>query len=320
MEKKILEIARETIKTESDAIAGLILLLNDEFEKAVLLISNCSGRLIITGIGKSAIIAQKLAASYNSTGTPSIFMHAADAIHGDIGMVQHEDVVMILSKSGDSPEIKVLVPLIKNMGNSIIAICGNKESYLARGSDIFVDSTVPNEACPINLAPTSSATAQMVLGDAIMVCLMNLNGFSSNDFARYHPGGTLGKRLYMRVADLYINNEKPQVNENSNLNEVIIEISKKRLGVTVVLNDAGHISGIITDGDLRRMLTNNLYDKAVTAKEIMSTQPKLISGNELAMHALDVMRQNNITQLIVTEENEYAGVIHLHDLIKEGII
>ena len=320
MEKKILEIARETIKTESDAIASLIELLNDEFEKAVRLISNCSGRLIITGIGKSAIIAQKLAASYNSTGTPSIFMHAADAIHGDIGMVQQEDVVMILSKSGDSPEIKVLVPLIKNMGNSIIAICGNKESYLAKGSNIFVNSTVPNEACPINLAPTSSAAAQMVLGDAIMVCLMNLNGFSSNDFARYHPGGTLGKRLYMRVADLYINNEKPQVNENSNLNEVIIEISKKRLGVTVVLNDEGHISGIITDGDLRRMLTNNLYDKAVTAKEIMSTQPKLISGNELAMHALDVMRKNNITQLIVTEENEYAGVIHLHDLIKEGII
>lgn len=320
MQKEILEIAIETIKTESDAIKGLIEFLNDDFEKALHLISNCNGRLIITGIGKSAIIAQKLAASYNSTGTPSIFMHAADAIHGDIGMVQKNDLVLILSKSGDSPEIKVLVPLIKNMGNPIIAICGNKESYLAHSAKIFLNSSVPNEACPNNLAPTSSATAQMVLGDALMVCLMHLKGFSSNDFARFHPGGALGKKLYLRVADLYINNEKPQVSENSNLNEVIIEISKKRLGVTVVLNDSGRISGIITDGDLRRMLTNNLYDKAVTAKEIMSTHPKIISGNELAMHALDVMRKNNITQLIVTEGNEYVGVIHLHDLIKEGII
>lgn len=320
MQKKILEIARETIETESNAIKGLIELLDEEFEKAVQVIFNCSGRIIITGIGKSAIIAQKLAASFNSTGTPSIFMHAADAIHGDIGMVQTGDVVLIVSKSGDSPEIKVLVPLIKNMGNYIVAICGNNKSYLAIGSNIFLNSSVSKEACPINLAPTSSATAQMVLGDALMVCLMHLNGFSSNDFAKYHPGGTLGKKLYLRVADLYINNEKPQVYEKSSLNEIIIEISKKRLGVTVVLNDEGKISGIITDGDLRRMLTNNLYDKGVIAKEIMSTQPKIISGSELAIHALDIMRQNNITQLVVTEENEYAGVVHLHDLIKEGII
>ncbi|MBS1736546.1 MAG: KpsF/GutQ family sugar-phosphate isomerase [Bacteroidetes bacterium] len=320
MKKKILEIAHETIKAESDAIFGLIDLLDDEFEKSVELIFNCKGRLIITGIGKSAIIAQKLVASYNSTGTPSVFMHAADAIHGDIGMVQPGDVVMILSKSGDSPEIKVLIPLIKNMGNSIIAICGNKDSYLAHSSSIFVNSTVPNEACPNNLAPTSSATAQMVIGDAIMVCLMNLNGFTSSDFARYHPGGALGKKLYLRVADLYIHNEKPQVNETSSLNEVIIEITKKRLGVTVVLNESGNISGIITDGDLRRMLTNPVYNKGVTAKEIMSTQPKLIEGNELAIQALDVMRKHNITQLIVTDNNKYAGVIHLHDLINEGII
>lgn len=320
MQKKILEIARETIETESKAIKALVDLLNDGFEKAVQVIFNCRGRVIITGIGKSAIIAQKLAASFNSTGTPSIFMHAADAIHGDIGMVQTGDVVLILSKSGDSPEIKVLVPLIKNMGNYILSICGNDKSYLALSSNIFLNSSVSKEACPINLAPTSSSTAQMVLGDALMVCLMHLKGFSSEDFAKYHPGGTLGKKLYLRVADLYIHNEKPQVFEKSSLNEVIIEISKKRLGVTVVLNDEGKISGIITDGDLRRMLTNNLYDKGVIAKEIMSTQPKIISGKELAIHALDVMRENNITQLIVTEENEYAGVVHLHDLIKEGII
>lgn len=320
MNKNVVEIARNTILQEAAAITNLSGFINEDFAKAVDIIFKSPGRLVISGIGKSAIIAQKIVASLNSTGTPSLFMHAADAIHGDIGMVQQEDIVMLISKSGDSPEIKVLAPLIKNLKNPLLAICGNMQSFLAKIADITLNTSVSSEACPNNLAPTSSTTAQMVMGDALLVCLMELRGFSSEDFAKFHPGGMIGKKLYLKVADLYINNEKPAVNSGSVLQNVILEITKKRLGVTVVLDDNYNIAGVITDGDLRRMLEKRLYHPQVTAKEIMTTSPKTIDTQELAVHALDKMRKNNITQLIVTENEKYAGIIHLHDLIREGII
>ena len=320
MEPDVINIAIRTIEQEALSISNLINFIDKDFEKAVTLIHNCEGRLVISGIGKSAIIAQKIVSSLNSTGTPSLFLHAADAIHGDIGMVQQNDVVMILSKSGDSPEIKVLVPLIKNFKNPLIAICGNMESYLAKCADITLNTTVSQEACPNNLAPTSSTTAQIVMGDAITVCLMNLKGFGADDFARFHPGGTLGKKLYLRVGDLSVHNEKPAVVAESMLKEVIIEITKKRLGVTVVLDETDHLLGIITDGDLRRMLEKDLYHAGVKAKDIMTVNPKTIDKTELAVNALDVMRKNNITQLIVLDNKRYAGIIHLHDLVREGII
>ncbi|MEO6843572.1 MAG: KpsF/GutQ family sugar-phosphate isomerase [Ginsengibacter sp.] len=320
MNNKIIHSAKKTISDEAIAIAGLVDFINNDFEKAVLKIYSCKGRLIISGIGKSAIIAQKIVASLNSTGTPSAFLHAADAIHGDIGMVQKEDIVMIISKSGDSPEIKVLVPLIKNFKNTIIAICGNMQSYLVKSADLVLNTTVKEEASPHNLAPSSSTTAQIVMGDAISACLMELRGFDSDDFARFHPGGTLGKKLYLHVGDLSVHNEKPSVKSESKLKEVIIEITRKRLGVTVVLDDNNKIAGIITDGDLRRMLEKDLYHADVKAKDIMTLHPKTIDGKELAVNALDVMRKNNITQLVVTLNNDYQGIIHLHDLIREGII
>ncbi|HEY8658854.1 MAG TPA: KpsF/GutQ family sugar-phosphate isomerase, partial [Hanamia sp.] len=272
------------------------------------------------GIGKSAIVAQKIVASLNSTGTPSLFLHAADAIHGDIGMVQQNDIVMVISKSGDSPEIKVLVPLIKNFKNPLIALCGNMQSYLVKSADLVLNTTVSEEACPNNLAPTSSTTAQIVMGDALTVCLMNKRGFSSEDFAKFHPGGTLGKKLYLHVKDLYINNEKPLVHAESSLKDVIIEITKKRLGVTAVLDHEENLLGIITDGDLRRMLEKDLYHAGVKAKDIMTIDPKTINSDELAVSALDLMRKKNITQLIVIQNKRYAGIIHLHDLVREGII
>lgn len=320
MKNKIINSAKKTISDESIAVAGLVDLVDADFEKAVLKIFACTGRLIISGIGKSAIVAQKIVASLNSTGTPSAFMHAADAIHGDIGMVQKEDIVMIISKSGDSPEIKVLIPIIKNFKNTIVAICGNMQSYLAKSADLVLNTTVKEEASPYNLAPSSSTTAQMVMGDAITTCLMELRGFNSEDFARFHPGGTLGKKLYLHVGDLSIHNEKPTVKTNSKLKEIIIEITKKRLGVAVVLDPNNKIAGIITDGDLRRMLEKDLYHADVKAKEIMTLNPKTIDSKELAVNALDIMRKNNITQLIVTTKNNFQGIIHLHDLIREGII
>lgn len=274
----------------------------------------------MSGIGKSAIIAQKIVATLNSTGTPAVFLHAADAIHGDIGMVQQNDIVMIISKSGESPEIKVLVPLIKNFKNILIAICGNMQSHLVRCADIILNTTVTEEACPNNLAPTSSTTAQMVMGDAIAICLMEIKGFSTDDFAKFHPGGMLGKKLYLRVADLIINNEKPAVREYSSLKEVILEITKKRLGATVIVDEGAKILGIITDGDLRRMLEKNLSLQDLKAKDIMTANPKTIESTELAVVALDIMRKKNITQLIVIENNNYAGIVHLHDLVREGII
>jgi arabinose-5-phosphate isomerase len=320
MVNNIINTGKQTIIAESDSIAALFDSINENFEKAVLKIFQSKGRLAVSGIGKSAIIAQKIVASLNSTGTPSVFLHAADAIHGDIGMVQPEDVVMLLSKSGDSPEIKVLVPLIKNFGNSLIAICGNMQSYLAKCADIVLNTTVNKEASPYNLAPTSSTTAQLVMGDALCVCLMELRGFNPDDFAKFHPGGTLGKKLYLRVAELAVNNEKPAVKKESLLKNVIIEITKKRLGVTVVMDNEENILGIITDGDLRRMLENDLYHPQAKAEDIMTIHPKTIDSQSLAVHALEVMRNYNITQLIVTEKGKYYGIIHLHDLIKEGII
>lgn len=320
MKQNIIATAKKTIEQEARSISELSDLINEDFEKAVTIINNCKGRLIISGIGKSAIVAQKIVATLNSTGTPSVFMHAADAIHGDIGMVQKHDLVMIISKSGDSPEIKILVPLIKNFKNTIIAMCGNTQSYLAKSADVLLNTTVAEEACPNNLAPTSSTTAQTVMGDAIAICLMEIKGFGTEDFAKFHPGGTLGKKLYLRVGDLIINNEKPSVKSDSLLKEVILEITKKRLGATVIIDNDETVLGIITDGDLRRMLEKDLSPAKVMAKDIMTLHPKSIGSGELAVDALDIMRKKNITQLVVTENNHYAGIIHLHDLVREGII
>ncbi|HSQ44321.1 MAG TPA: KpsF/GutQ family sugar-phosphate isomerase [Ginsengibacter sp.] len=320
MKNKIIAIAKKTIDLEARSISELGGLLDHNFEKAVTAINNCQGRLVVSGIGKSAIIAQKIVATFNSTGTPSIFLHAADAIHGDIGMVQQNDIVMILRKSGESPEIKILVPLIKNFKNTLIALCGNMQSYLARHADLVLNTTVTEEACPNNLAPTSSTTAQLVMGDAIAICLMEMKGFSTEDFAKFHPGGTLGKKLYLRVAELIINNEKPVVKRDSPLKDVIIEITKMRLGAAVIVDDQQQILGIITDGDLRRMLEKNISLQNLKAEDIMTLHPKTIESSELAVDALDLMRKKNITQLIVVENNKYAGIVHLHDLVREGII
>jgi arabinose-5-phosphate isomerase len=320
MKKNIIASAKKTIELEARSITGLSDFINEDFEKAVNIINRCKGRLVVSGIGKSAIVAQKIVATLNSTGSPSVFLHAADAIHGDIGMIQQHDVVMIISKSGDSPEIKVLIPLIKNFKNTIIAMCGNMESYLAKCADIILNTTVTEEACPNNLAPTSSTTAQMVMGDAIAICLMEIKGFGTEDFAKFHPGGILGKKLYLRVGDLIINNEKPAVKKESFLKDVIIEITKKRLGATVIIDDEEKILGIITDGDLRRMLERDLSPAKVRAKDIMTLTPKTIESGELAVDALDIMRKKNITQLVVTKNSRYAGIVHLHDLVREGII
>ena len=317
---KIISSAKKTIAIEARSIIDLSDLVDRDFEKAVHIIVECKGRLVVSGIGKSAIVAQKIVATLNSTGTPSLFLHAADAIHGDIGMVQQEDIVMIISKSGDSPEIKVLVPLIKNFKNVIIAMTGNIQGYLANCADIILNSTVAEEACPNNLAPTSSTTAQVVLGDALAICLMEVKGFGSDEFAKFHPGGTLGKKLYLRVGDLFVNNEKPSVKVNYLLKDVIIEITKKRLGATVVLDNEDKMVGIITDGDLRRMLEKDITLSEVKARDIMSSNPKIIGADEFAVTALDMMRKKNITQLVVTKGNDYVGIIHLHDLIREGII
>ncbi|MEO6452981.1 MAG: KpsF/GutQ family sugar-phosphate isomerase [Ginsengibacter sp.] len=316
----ILLTAKRTIQQEARAIEGLIEYANEDFVKAIQLINACKGRIIVSGIGKSAIIGQKIVSTLNSTGTASSFMHAADAIHGDIGMVQKEDIVLVISKSGDSPEIKILVPLLKNFGNTLIAMVGQINSFLAIQADIILNTTVSEEACPNNLAPTSSTTAQMVMGDALAICLMEIKGFSSGEFAKFHPGGTLGKKLYLRVSDLYVQNEKPAVKQNGSLKEVIIEMTKKRLGVTAVIDDNDVVLGIITDGDLRRMLEKNISLEEAKAHNIMSANPKHIGANNLAVDALDIMRKNNITQLLVLDNNKYAGIIHLHDLVREGII
>jgi len=316
---EIREIAISTISKESEAISELISAIDGTFVKCVELILQSKGRVIVTGIGKSAIIGSKLVATFNSTGTPAVFMHAADAIHGDLGTIQKEDIVICLSKSGETPEIKVLVPLLKLHGSSLIAIVGNKESYLAKQADLIIDASVKEEACPNNLAPTSSTTAQLVLGDALAVCLLESRGFTKNDFAKFHPGGSLGKELYLKVSDLSVNNQVPKVNVNDAIKNVIVEISSKRLGATAVL-DGDQLAGIITDGDLRRMLEKNIDFHQLNASDIMSREPKTIEPSELVVNALSIMRQNNITQLLVMESGKYVGVIHLHDILREGII
>jgi len=315
----IIQTAKETILLESAAIANLAKLLDENFEKAVNFILNSNGRVIVTGIGKSANIATKIVATFNSTGTPAVFMHAADAIHGDLGNVQKNDTVICLSKSGNTPEIKVLVPLIKNYGNKIIAITGNIDSFLGKNADFPLNTFVEKEACPNNLAPTTSTTAQLVMGDALAVCLQDLRGFTKKDFAKYHPGGALGKRLYLRVSDLIKNNQIPKVNVSDSIAKVILEISEKRLGVTAVLENE-KIVGIITDGDLRRMLSKTTNINHFTAKDIMGKNPKTVQENTMAIAALEKLESNNITQiLVVNAQEKYIGVVHLHDLIKEGI-
>jgi arabinose-5-phosphate isomerase len=321
MEKKDIRSAgRRTVELEASAIQALASYINEDFEAVAELLLVMKGRLVVSGIGKSAIIGQKIVATFNSTGTPAIFMHAADAIHGDLGMIQEGDVVMVISKSGESPEIKVLVPLIRNLGNPLVAMAGNVSSYLAQHADHVLNTTVPQEACPNNLAPTSSTTAQLVMGDALAVCLMEMKGFTSQDFAKFHPGGALGKKLYLRVSDLYPQNEKPKVSPDSSLKDVIVEISHKRLGVTAVVDEEDMLLGIITDGDLRRMLEKEGNRDEIRASKIMTARPRTIEASSLAVNALDLMRKNNITQLLVQENGRYVGVIHLHDLIKEGLI
>jgi arabinose-5-phosphate isomerase len=315
----ILNTAKKTIDLQRDAIANLSHLLNDDFANAVQMIYKSKGRVIITGIGKSAIIANKIVATLNSTGTPSIFMHAADAIHGDLGLILKDDIVICISKSGNTPEIKVLVPLIKSGKNKMIAITGNENSYLGQQADYILNAYVEQEACPNNLAPTTSTTAQMVIGDALAVCLLELRGFSSKDFAKYHPGGALGKRLYLRVSDLSSVNQKPQVGLNTNIKDIIVEITEKMLGVAAVV-EGRKIVGIITDGDLRRMLSKSDSFLNFTAKDIMSTNPKRIDENAMAIDAMELMETHGISQLLVENNGDYAGVVHLHDLIKEGII
>jgi len=317
---KILDSARQTIRIEMEALQKLLETLDDSFAGVVSFLSTSKGRLILTGIGKSANVATKIVATLNSTGTPAVFMHASDAIHGDLGIIQPDDTVMMLSKSGDTPEIKVLIPLIKNFGNKIIGLTANKESFLAQNSDFLLHTPMEKEACPNNLAPTTSTTLQMVMGDALAIALLENRGFSDQDFARYHPGGILGKKLYLRVSDLIKQNEKPVSLPNDLIKDVIIEITKKRLGATAIV-DNDKLLGIITDGDVRRMLQNNIDISRIKAVDVMTKTPKTISMSTLAVDALKKMRENNISQLIVLDENGiYQGMIHLHDLLKEGII
>ena len=319
MNVSISQIAHHTIALEAAAIAGLENFIDESFEKAVTAINECKGRVVISGIGKSAIVAQKIVATLNSTGTPSLFMHAADAIHGDLGMVQEGDIVLILSKSGESPEIKAVVPLIKNFNNLLIAIVGNTDSFLAQQENLVINTTVSKEACPNNLAPTSSTTAQMVMGDAIAVCLMELKGFGNEDFARYHPGGNLGKRLYLKVKDIVSDSIAPKVLPTATLKEVIVEITEKRLGVTAVVDNENKVFGIITDGDLRRMLERSDNIKNITAEDILTRNPKIIEPFIMAVDALEIFALHDISQLIVAENGQYIGILHLHELIKEGI-
>jgi arabinose-5-phosphate isomerase len=317
---EITAIATDVIEQEAATVANLKNMIDSNFAEAVNTIFKSRGRLVVTGIGKSAIIAQKIVATMNSTGTPALFMHAADAIHGDLGMIQDKDIVMLLSRSGSTPEIKVLVPILKMRGNRMIAMVSDTQSYLAQHADIIINAYAAHEACPNNLAPTSSTTAQLVMGDALAIALLECRGFSPSDFAKYHPGGALGKKLYMRVSDLYINNEKPQVAATDNIKQVIMEMTSKRLGATVVLNAAGDMVGIITDGDLRRMLMSGREIANLTAQDIMSVKPKTIDENAMAVNAFHLMEQNHITQLIVLKEGRYAGVIHIHDILQEGIV
>lgn len=312
-------LAKSTILSESESIAKLIDFIDFNFAEAIQILFNSKGRLIVTGIGKSAIIAQKMVATFNSTGTPALFLHASEAIHGDLGMMQAEDVVICISKSGNSPEIKVLVPLLKRFGNQLIAITGNMSSFLAKESKYVLNTTVDAEACRNNLAPTNSTTAQLVMGDALAVCLMEMRNFTSEDFAKYHPGGALGKKLLLRVTDMLENSLKPMVASDASIKKVIFEISEKRLGVTAVVENE-KVIGIITDGDIRRMLNENDTFTHLTAKDIMTRNPKMIPSTIMVTDALNILEDFAITQLIVVDNDEYKGVLHLHDILKEGVV
>ena len=315
----ILKLAKRTLTIESESVSELKHFLNESFAEIVKLISKSKGRLIVSGIGKSAIIAQKMVATFNSTGTPSVFMHAADAIHGDLGIIQEDDIIILISKSGDTPEIKVLVPLLKNWGNRLIAMTGNPASFLAKNADFLLNTYVSKEACPNNLAPTSSSTAQLALGDALAVCLLDQHGFTKDDFARYHPGGALGKKLYLKVSDIYPGNSSPKVSVDDDIRKVILEISSNRLGAAAVI-EKGKLVGVITDGDLRRMLMDKKTIDGLHAKDIMNHNPKRTDRNTMAVDALNIMKQHNISQLLVTYKKKYVGIVHLHDLVREGII
>ena len=317
--ENILILAKKTLLSESESIAKLIDFIDFNFAEATQILFHSKGRLIVTGIGKSAIIAQKMVATFNSTGTPSLFLHASEAIHGDLGMLQADDVVICISKSGNSPEIKILVPLLKRFGNQLIAITGNMTSFLAKESHYVLNTTVDAESCPNNLAPTNSTTAQLVMGDALAVCLMELRGFTSADFAKYHPGGALGKKLLLSVKDMLENSMKPMVAPDASIKKVIFEISEKRLGVTAVVENK-KVVGIITDGDIRRMLNENDTFTHLTAKDIMSKNPKTIQSTTMVADALNILEDFAITQLVVVDNGEYKGVLHLHDILKEGIV
>lgn len=316
---QVAAIAQATLKLEAQSVNALINFIDKSFTDAVSEIFNAKGRVIVTGVGKSAIIAQKITATFNSTGTPAVFMHAADAVHGDLGIIQKSDIIICISKSGNTPEIKVLTPLLKNAGNKLIAMVGNVDSYLAKQADYIINCTVEKEACPHNLAPTSSTTAQLAMGDALAVCLLECRDFKSEDFAKFHPGGALGKRLYLKAGELALQNQKPQVKSDDTVRKVIVEISSKRIGAAAVINN-NSLLGIITDGDIRRMMEKYENINDLTAKDIMSVQPKTIDADALAVEALHVMQQKNISQIIVTQNGMFYGFIHLHDLLKEGII
>ena len=316
----IKNIAEKALINEADAVRNLAKLLDDDFENCVKEILNLKGRVVVTGIGKSAIIANKMVATFNSTGTPSLFMHAADAIHGDLGMVQKEDLIICISKSGNTPEIKVLVPLLKRTGAKLVGLVSNTDSYLGTQSDYVLNATIGEEACPNNLAPTTSTTAHLAMGDAVAVCLLELRGFGSKDFARYHPGGSLGRQLYLKVDDIYPNHEVPIVSKDTKLKDVILEMSNKRLGAVAVVDEQNILLGIVTDGDLRRMLENDFDLQTSTASDIMTVNPKVLQKGDYATEALNTMQQNNIAQLVVLDEGKVQGFVHLHDLLKEGIV
>lgn len=319
LDKNIRKTAKRVLQNEANAILKLSDYLDEDFEACVECILGSKGRVVITGIGKSAIIATKIVATLNSTGTPALFMHAADAIHGDLGMIQRDDVVICISKSGNTPEIKVLVPLLKNLGSVLVALVSNTKSYLAEQADFVLNATIEEEACPNNLAPTTSTTAHLALGDALAVCLLEAKGFTPEDFARYHPGGSLGKQLYLKVQDIVDSQQIPKVKESASLSEVIVEISSKRLGATAVVDEEDRLKGIITDGDLRRMLQKTLDIGSLCAADIMTVNPKTIPSSEFAIRAMNLMRNHNITQLVAMNGDKIAGFVHIHELMKEGI-
>lgn len=317
---QIIFTGKRTVNLEAEALTAIAAQINEAFSKAVQAIAASEGRVVVTGIGKSAIIAQKITATFNSTGTPALFMHAADAIHGDLGMIQQHDVVIIISKSGNTPEVKVLIPFIRSFKNTIIAIAGNMDSYLAQQADIVLNTTVSQEACPNNLAPTTSTVAQLAMGDALAVSLMELKGFQRNDFARYHPGGALGKKLYLKISDLVLPDENPKVEANATIAETILEMTSKRLGATAIVDAENNVSGIVTDGDIRRMVEKHANLAGLTAKDIMGKSPKSMDKDALAIEAFEVLKTNNINQLVITHNGKYFGILHLQDLIREGII